>query len=219
MCHCVVKFNRKLVEKKNWPRLAKFLNKLYNRDCALIILYYCSATQMTSQVLQPKLVNKRYRGRHTFISLNCSRAKSFFSIPGHRHLHVVLHRFRLLKPHRVRLRQRHDGRHLGRRAEGQDRPPEEHHRVGQLEHALRLSAAEARPDTAPTAAATKLAEQDGEAMCYKKTLSTILPSTGQNKRFGNILLYETVYSPNCQPLWESQMSHRVECLHSFYFAQ
>ena len=31
--------------------------------------FYCLATHVTSQVLQPKSVHKRYRGRHTFISL------------------------------------------------------------------------------------------------------------------------------------------------------
>ena len=33
--------------------------------------FYCPATHVTSQVLQPKSVHKRYRGRHTFISLYC----------------------------------------------------------------------------------------------------------------------------------------------------
>ena len=32
-------------------------------------LFYCPATHVTSQVLQPESVNKQYRGRHTFISL------------------------------------------------------------------------------------------------------------------------------------------------------
>ena len=32
--------------------------------------FYCSATHMTSQVLQPKTVNKWYRGRHTVISVH-----------------------------------------------------------------------------------------------------------------------------------------------------
>ena len=32
--------------------------------------FYCSATHVMSQVLQPKLVNKGYRGRHTFISVH-----------------------------------------------------------------------------------------------------------------------------------------------------
>ena len=31
--------------------------------------FYCPATHVMSQVLQPKSVNKWYRGRHTFISL------------------------------------------------------------------------------------------------------------------------------------------------------
>ena len=31
--------------------------------------FYCPATHVTSQVLQPASVNKRYRGRHPFISL------------------------------------------------------------------------------------------------------------------------------------------------------
>ena len=33
-------------------------------------IFYCSATHVTSQVLQPKTVNKRYRGQHTFISVH-----------------------------------------------------------------------------------------------------------------------------------------------------
>ena len=34
--------------------------------------FYCPATHVTSRVLQPKSVNKCYRGRHTFISLHCN---------------------------------------------------------------------------------------------------------------------------------------------------
>ena len=30
------------------------------------LFFYCSATHVTSQVLQPKTVNKRYKGQHTF---------------------------------------------------------------------------------------------------------------------------------------------------------
>ena len=37
--------------------------------------FYCSATHVTSQVLQPKLVNKRYRGRHTVISVHRTLCK------------------------------------------------------------------------------------------------------------------------------------------------
>ena len=33
--------------------------------------FYCSATHVKSQVLQPKLVNKCYRGRHMVISVHC----------------------------------------------------------------------------------------------------------------------------------------------------
>ena len=33
-------------------------------------IFYGSATPVTSQVLQPKTVNKRYRGQHTFISVH-----------------------------------------------------------------------------------------------------------------------------------------------------
>ena len=33
-------------------------------------VFYCSATHVTSQVLQPEAVNKRYRGRHTFSSVH-----------------------------------------------------------------------------------------------------------------------------------------------------
>ena len=33
-------------------------------------VFYCSVTHVMSQVLQPKTVNKRYRGRHTFISVH-----------------------------------------------------------------------------------------------------------------------------------------------------
>ena len=32
--------------------------------------FYCSATHVTSQVLQPKTESKRYRGRHTVISVH-----------------------------------------------------------------------------------------------------------------------------------------------------
>ena len=35
--------------------------------------FYCSATHVTSQVLQPKSVNKWYRGRHTVISVHLKR--------------------------------------------------------------------------------------------------------------------------------------------------
>ena len=38
-------------------------------------VFYCSATHVTSQVLQPKTVNKRYRGQHTFISVHCDTVK------------------------------------------------------------------------------------------------------------------------------------------------
>ena len=33
-------------------------------------VFYCSATHVTSQVLQPKTLNKRYRGQHTLISVH-----------------------------------------------------------------------------------------------------------------------------------------------------
>ena len=35
------------------------------------LLFYCSAARVTSQVLQLKTVNKRYRGRNTFSSVHC----------------------------------------------------------------------------------------------------------------------------------------------------
>ena len=57
---------------------------------------------------------------------------------------------------------------------------------------------------------------------YHLTLSTILPSTGRNQCFGNILLYETVvfrYSQNGRPLCKSQMSHIEECSHRIYFSK
>ena len=38
-------------------------------------VFYRSATHVTSQVLQPKTVNKRYRGQHTFISVHCDTVK------------------------------------------------------------------------------------------------------------------------------------------------
>ena len=38
--------------------------------------FYCPATHVTSQVLQPKSVHKHYRGRHTFISLYCDKRGS-----------------------------------------------------------------------------------------------------------------------------------------------
>ena len=49
---------RNMVEKSGKER------DLYN--CC----FYCSATRATTQVLQPKSVNKRYRGRHMFISVH-----------------------------------------------------------------------------------------------------------------------------------------------------
>ena len=52
---------RNMVEKSGKER------DLYN--CC----FYCSATRATTQVLQPKSVNKRYRGRHMLISLYNSR--------------------------------------------------------------------------------------------------------------------------------------------------
>ena len=36
--------------------------------------FYCSETHVTSQVLQPKSVNKWYRGRHTVISVHGPQA-------------------------------------------------------------------------------------------------------------------------------------------------
>ena len=51
-----------------------------------------------------------------------------------------------------------------------------------------------------------------------QTLSTIPPSTGQNKCYSNILL-SCVYSQNVWPLWKSQMSCREKCCPSIYFAQ
>ena len=39
-------------------------------------VFYCSATHVTSQALQPKTVNKRYRGQHTFISVPVTSLRS-----------------------------------------------------------------------------------------------------------------------------------------------
>ena len=74
-------FLKQLFQNSQWAR--KFTNcfkvhmnssanlqRLISDHCAIYnFCFYCSATHMTPQVLQPKLLNKRYRGCHTFISL------------------------------------------------------------------------------------------------------------------------------------------------------
>ena len=43
-------------------------------------VFYCSATHVTSQVLQPKTVNKRYRGSYTFSSVHWWQEGGTYSI-------------------------------------------------------------------------------------------------------------------------------------------
>ena len=43
-------------------------------------VFYCSVTHVMSQVLQPKTVNKRYRGRHTFISVHMQWGMALWQI-------------------------------------------------------------------------------------------------------------------------------------------
>ena len=50
-----------------------------------------------------------------------------------------------------------------------------------------------------------------------KILSTILPSTGQNKFYGNNLLYVT--SVFTVKMANHYGNHREECSHSVYFVQ
>ena len=59
-----------------WTLISDHSNHLPN-------FFYCTATYVTSQVLQPKSVNKLYRGRHTFISFNC-----FFNLGQSRPLFI-----------------------------------------------------------------------------------------------------------------------------------
>ena len=59
-----------------WTLISDHSNHLPN-------FFYCFATYVTSQVFQPKSVNKLYRGRHTFISVNC-----FFNLGQSRPLFI-----------------------------------------------------------------------------------------------------------------------------------
>ena len=64
----VAKGFKKLPKVQKTPNLVTVL--ISDHSDPYKFCFYCSATlHVTSQVLQPKSVNKRYRGHHTFISL------------------------------------------------------------------------------------------------------------------------------------------------------